>query len=64
FCCDDAFFTIKETELGITADLGTLQRLQSVMPSGLAREIAFCSRPMRASEAVSCGFVNRACECT
>ncbi len=23
FCCDDAFFTIKETELGITADVGT-----------------------------------------
>ena len=25
FCSADAFFMIKETELGITADVGTLQ---------------------------------------
>ena len=59
FCSADAFFTIKETELGITADVGTLQRLQSVMPSGLAREIAYSSRPLDAAEAASCGFINK-----
>ena len=59
FCSADAFFTIKETELGITADVGTLQRLQSVMPSGLAREIANSRRPVEAAEAASCGFINR-----
>jgi len=58
FCTEDAFFVIKETELGITADVGTLQRLQHVMPSGLARELAYTSRPMKAAEALSCGFVN------
>ncbi len=61
FCTEDAYFVIKETELGITADVGTLQRLQHVMPSGLARELAYTSRPMKAEEAFSCGFVNAVC---
>lgn len=59
FCTDDAVFTIKETELGITADIGTLQRLQYLMPSGLARELAYPSRRMNAAEAVSCRFINQ-----
>ena len=45
FCSADAFFTIQDTELGITADVGTLQRLQSVLPSGLAREITYSRHP-------------------
>ena len=59
FCTADAFFTIKETELGITADVGTLQRIQHVMPSGLARELAYSSRKLGADEARASGFVNR-----
>ena len=59
FCTDDAVFTIKETELGITADIGTLQRLQYLMPSGLARELAYTRRRMNAAEAVSYGFINQ-----
>lgn len=59
FCTEDAFFNIKETSLGITADVGTLQRIQHVMPSGLARELAYSSRNLEAAEAESCGFVNK-----
>tara|TARA_B110000977_G_scaffold66939_1_gene90949 strand:+ start:216 stop:1076 length:861 start_codon:yes stop_codon:yes gene_type:complete len=57
-CTSNAFFNIKETELGITADVGTLQRILHVMPSGLARELAYTSRNFAADEALKCGFVN------
>jgi enoyl-CoA hydratase len=57
-CTSNAFFNIKETELGITADIGTLQRILHVMPSGLARELAYTSRNFAADEALKCGFVN------
>ena len=59
FCTSNAYFNIKETELGITADVGTLQRIQHVMPSGLARELAYSSRNLGAEEAAACGFVNK-----
>ena len=57
-CTSNAFFNIKETELGITADVGTLQRILHVMPSGIARELAYTSRNFAADEALKCGFVN------
>lgn len=59
YCTSDAFFTVKETALGMTADLGTLQRLPQLIPSGLARELAYTSRKFKASEALSAGFVNQ-----
>ena len=59
YCTEDAFFTVKETALGMTADLGTLQRLPQLIPSGLARELAYTSRKFKASEALSAGFVNQ-----
>lgn len=62
FCTANAYFNIKETELGITADVGTLQRIQHVMPSGLARELAYSSRNLGAEKALACGFVNEVYE--
>jgi enoyl-CoA hydratase len=59
YCTEDAFFTIKETAVGMTADLGTLQRLPTIMSPGLVRELAYTSRKMGADEALSCGLVNR-----
>lgn len=59
YCTEDAFFQVKETELGMTADLGTLQRLPQLVAPGLARELAYTARKMLADEAVSSGFVNR-----
>jgi enoyl-CoA hydratase len=58
YCTEDAYFVVKEIEVGMTADLGTLQRLPRVMPDGLARELAYTGRPMAAAEAKNCGFVN------
>lgn len=59
YCTEDAFFTIKETELGMTADVGTLQRLPHLIPQGLIRELAYTGRNWSAREALNCGFVNR-----
>ena len=62
YCTSDAFFTVKETALGMTADLGTLQRLPHLIPSGLARELAYTARKFTASEALAAGFVNQVFE--
>jgi enoyl-CoA hydratase len=59
YCTEDAYFTIKETELGMTADVGTLQRLPHLIPQGLVRELAFTGRNMGAQEAQNCGLVNQ-----
>lgn len=58
YCSSDAYFTIKETELGMTADVGTLQRLPKLMPEGVVRELAYTGRKFSASEAQNLGFVN------
>ncbi|MEY8248975.1 MAG: crotonase/enoyl-CoA hydratase family protein [Bermanella sp.] len=59
YCSADAYFTIKETELGMTADVGTLQRLPKLMPSGVVRELAYTGRNLGAQEALRLGFVNQ-----
>jgi enoyl-CoA hydratase len=59
YCTEDAFFTIKETELGMTADVGTLQRLPHLIPQGLVRELAYTGRKMFADEAKAAGLVNK-----
>ena len=59
YCSEDAYFTIQEIKIGMTADVGTLQRLPHLMPSSLVRELAFTGRKLRADEALSSGFVSR-----
>jgi enoyl-CoA hydratase len=59
YCAADAFFTIKEIDIGMVADVGTLQRLPLQMPAGLVRELAYTGRRMPADEAKACGFVNQ-----
>lgn len=59
YCTGDAFFVIKEIDLGMTADVGTLQRLPHLIPQGLVRELAYTGRNMPADEALRCGLVNR-----
>ncbi len=58
----DAYFTIKETELGMTADVGTLQRLPKLIPQGVVRELAFAGRRFWAQEALALGLVNQVFE--
>jgi delta(3,5)-delta(2,4)-dienoyl-CoA isomerase len=60
WCAADASFCVKEVELGLAADLGTLQRLPGLVGSrSLACELAFSARDMRAAEAAGCGLVSR-----
>lgn len=62
YCTADSFFTIKETQLGMTADLGTLQRLPHLIPQGVLRELAYTGRKFDAQEAKELGFVNKVFE--
>ena len=59
YMTEDAFLSIAEVDLGIVADLGTLQRLPKIMPEGIVRELAFSGRRMGAAEAKEFGLVNR-----
>lgn len=55
----DAFFCIQEINIGMTADVGTLQRLPKLIPEGVARELAYTGRRMSAQEAKEVGLVNQ-----
>ncbi len=59
YCSADAFFTIYEIKLGMTADVGTLQRLPHLIPSGMMRELAYTGRRLYADEAKEIGLVNK-----
>lgn len=56
----DAWFQVKEVDVGLAADVGTLQRLPRVIGNeSLVRELAFTARKMFSSEALQCGLVSR-----
>ncbi len=54
----DAFFCIQEINIGMVADVGTLQRLPKLIPEGIAKEYAYTGRRMPAAKALVCGLVN------
>ncbi|MCP5266618.1 MAG: crotonase/enoyl-CoA hydratase family protein [Burkholderiaceae bacterium] len=54
----DAFFTIFETNIGMTADVGTFPRIVKLLPEGIVRELAYTGRRMGADEARAVGLVN------
>ncbi|XP_042747993.1 delta(3,5)-Delta(2,4)-dienoyl-CoA isomerase, mitochondrial [Lagopus leucura] len=73
YCSQDAWFQVKtsphvptlspvpqEVDIGLAADVGTLQRLPKIVGSqSLVNELAFTARKMMAPEAQSCGLVSR-----
>ncbi len=59
YCCDDSYFTIKEIEIGMVADVGTLQRLPKIIGDGIARELAYTGRKVSGQEAEKIHLVNR-----
>ena len=59
YCTEDAFFCVQETNIGMTADVGTLQRLPHMLPYGILRELTYTGRRMMASEAREWGLVNK-----
>ncbi len=55
---DDAFFCIQEINIGMAADVGTLQRLPKIIPDSKMREMAYTGRRMYAEEAKETGLVS------
>lgn len=63
YCAADAYFTIKEIDIGMVADVGTLQRLPKLIGNqGIVREMAFTGRKVLAEEAQRIGLVNQVFE--
>jgi enoyl-CoA hydratase len=58
YATSDAFLTIYEINVGMTADVGTFPRITNLIPEGVARELAYTGRRMPADEAKSFGLVN------
>jgi enoyl-CoA hydratase len=58
YCTADAFFCIQEINIGLTADVGTLQRLPRLVPEGIVRELAYTGRRLSAARALQVGLVN------
>ncbi|MGH8437950.1 MAG: crotonase/enoyl-CoA hydratase family protein [Pseudomonas sp.] len=59
YCSKDAQFSIKEIDMGMAADVGTLQRLPRIISDGIMRELAYTGRNVEAEEAQRIGLVNR-----
>ncbi|KAI7904455.1 ClpP/crotonase-like domain-containing protein [Cokeromyces recurvatus] len=63
YCTKDSFFCVKEVDVGLAADVGSLQRLPKVIGNhSLVRELCLTGRNMYAKEALECGFVNKVTE--
>jgi enoyl-CoA hydratase len=54
----DAFFCIQEINIGMVADVGTLQRLPKLMPMTVVKELAYTGKRMGADKALQYGLVN------
>ncbi len=62
-CClryatSNAFFCIQEINIGMVADVGTLQRLPKLIPEAVAKELAYTGRRLPAARAMALGLVN------
>ena len=55
----DAIFSIRETRIGIIADIGTLQRVPYIIGQGWFRELALTGRDWTAEESLKMGYITR-----
>jgi enoyl-CoA hydratase len=53
----DAVFSVRETRLAMVADVGTLQRLPSIIDPGRLAELIYTGRDWGAEEALDMGYV-------
>ncbi|RAL08917.1 enoyl-CoA hydratase/isomerase family protein [Aspergillus homomorphus CBS 101889] len=59
-CAADVRFAVKEVDIGLAADIGTLSRLPKVVGSfGWVKEVSLSGREFGAEEALRVGFVSR-----
>lgn len=58
YCTKDAWFSVKEVDIGLAADIGTLQRFPKIVGNdSLARELIYTARKFTSDEAKSLGLV-------
>jgi len=58
-CTQDAWFCVKEVDMGLAADVGTLQRLPKVIGSqSVVSDLCLTARRMKAEEAEKVGLVS------
>ena len=56
---NDAYFQIKEVDIGLAADIGTLQRFQKIVGNdSISRELAYTCRKLTSPEALKIGLVS------
>jgi enoyl-CoA hydratase len=55
---DDAVFSVRETRMGMVADVGTLQRLPRILDPGRVAELTFTGRDFTGAEAHEMGLVS------
>jgi enoyl-CoA hydratase len=58
----DAFFCIQEINVGMVADVGTLQRLPKLVPLAVVKELAYTGRRLGADKALGYGLLNEVFE--
>nr|WP_070960225.1 enoyl-CoA hydratase-related protein [Hyphomonas sp. Mor2] len=58
WCTKDAFFCIQETNIAMTADVGTFPRLQRYVPEGWVKQMAYTGERLGADKAKEIGLVN------
>lgn len=59
YATQDTFFCVQEINIGMVADLGSLQRLPKLLPMALVKELAYTGRRWPAEAAAAQGFVNQ-----
>jgi enoyl-CoA hydratase len=59
YAAADAQFSIREVDMGMAADVGTLQRLPRILGDGILRELAYTGRTVDSAEALAIGLVTR-----
>lgn len=58
YATKDAWLRIEETNIGMFADVGTLQRLPRLIPEGVARELAYTGETLQPDRAERLGLLN------
>jgi len=60
YCTSDAWFQLKEVDIGIAADVGVLQRMPKMVANdSFMREISYTARKVESDEALSQGLVSK-----
>ncbi|PBJ70311.1 peroxisomal enoyl-coa hydratase [Trypanosoma cruzi cruzi] len=62
YATEKAFFSVKEAQVGLAADLGVLQRLPRIVGEGRARELVYTARSFNGKEAKEMGLVEEVFE--